>query len=153
MAASFTVRIMEDGPRNAILLINGNNGGSTTGPVNGADLAYQALILPSQLGYVDITRKQRCASLRVDTIEWDIQTEAQYQVDLFWDATTPVEFYSCIGRANKFFKNFGGLYQQVGIAGTTGGIGISTLGGANTTGVNQSWTITLYLIKNGLNPA
>jgi hypothetical protein len=147
MAAVITTRIMEDGPRNAILLINGNNGGTTTG---GTDLAYTPLILPSQLGYVDITRKQRCASLRVNTIEWDIQTEASMRVDLLWDATTPVEFYSCIGRANKFFKNFGGLYQQTGIVGSTGGIGIDTFGAPAT---YAAWTITLYLVKNGLNPA
>jgi hypothetical protein len=145
MAASITTRIMEDGPRNAILLINGNNG------TTGGDLAYQQLILPSQLGYVDITRGQRCASLRVDEIEWDVQAEVQMSVNLFWDATVPVEFYSCIGRANKFFKKFGGLYQQTGIAGTTGGIGISTTGASAT--VYNSWTITLFLVKNGLNPA
>jgi hypothetical protein len=151
MAAVITTRIMEDGPRNAILLINGNNGATGADPgTGGLDLAYQALILPSQLGYVDITRKQRCASLRVDTIEWDVQNEAGYRVDLFWDATVPVEFYSCIGRANKFFKNFGGLYQQSGISGTTGGIGIST---TNSPATYAAWTITLYLVKLGLNPA
>ena len=151
MAAVITTRIMEDGPRNAILLINGNNGAVAPDPGSGGlDLAYQALILPSQLGYVDITRKQRCASLRVDTIEWDVQNEAGYRVDLFWDATTPVQFYSCIGRANKCFKNFGGQYQQAGITGTTGGIGIST---TNAPGTYAAWTITLYLVKNGLNPA
>ncbi|ERR1700677_507607 len=148
MAASFTVRIMEDGPRNAILLVNGNNG--AVADAGGTDLAYTTLILPSQLGYVDITRKQRCASLRVDTIEWDVQTEAAMRVDLSWDAAVPVEFYSCIGRANKYFKNFGGLYQQTGIAGTTGGIGIDTIGAPAT---YAAWTITLYLVKNGLNPA
>jgi len=89
--------------------------------------------------------------LRVDTIEWDIQAEAAYQVTLLWDATVPVEFYNCIGRANKYFKNFGGLYQQAGIAGSTGGIDISTTGASAT--VFESWTLTLYLVKNGLNPA
>ena len=148
MPATFTSRIMEDGPRNAILLINGNNG--SVADAGGTDLAYTQLILPAQLGYVDITRGQRCASLRVDEIEWDVQTEASMRVDLFWDATAPVEFYSCIGRANKFFKKMGGLYQQTGIAGTTGGIGISTTGAPATW---AAWTITLFLVKNGLNPA
>jgi len=151
MAAVITTRIMEDGPRNAILLIDGNNGATGADPgTGGTDLAYQALILPAALGYVDITRKQRCASLRVNTIEWDVQTEADMRVDLFWDATTPVQFYSLIGRANKFFKNFGGLYQQSGIVGTTGGIGIST---TNAPVTYAAWTVTLYLVKNGLNPA
>jgi hypothetical protein len=151
MAAVITTRIMEDGPRNAVLLINGNNGATGVNPgTGGVDLAYTQLILPAQLGFVDITRRQRCASLRVDTIEWDVQAEAGLRVDLFWDATVPVEFYSLIGRANKYFKNFGGLYQQAGIAGSTGGIGIST---TNATATFEAWTITLYLVKNGLNPA
>lgn len=148
MAATFTVRAMEDGPRNAILLVNGNNG--AVGGVGGADLAYTQLILPSALGVVNPATGQHAASLRVDTIEWDVQAEALDRVDLFWDATTQVQFYSCIGRANKYFKNFGGLYQQSGIAGSTGGIGISTTGFPVTF---AAWTITLYLVKNGLNPA
>lgn len=144
MAAVITTRVMEDGPRNAILLINGTEAGGSTP-------AYAAVILPSALGIINPATGQHAASLRVDTIEWDIQAEAGYQVNLFWDATTPVEFYSCIGRANKYFKNFGGLYQQAGIVGTTGGIGINTLNPSAT--VPYAWTITLYLVKNGLNPA
>jgi hypothetical protein len=151
MAATFTVRVMEDGPRNAILLVNGNNGAASTNPgTGGADLAYTQLILPSNLGIINPATGQHAASLRVDTIEWDVQSEAGYRVDLFWDATTPVEFYSCIGRANKYFKNFGGLYQQTGLAGTTGGIGISTTDAPQT---YAAWTLTIYLVKNGLNPA
>jgi hypothetical protein len=151
MAASFTIQTLEDGPRNAIILVNGNNGASTADPgTGGADLAYTQLILPSQLGYIDITRGQKAASLRVDLLEWDVQAEAGYRVDLFWDATVPLEFYHCIGRANKFFKQFGGLYQAPGLAGSTGGIGISTTNAAVT---YQAWTITLTLVKNGLNPA
>ena len=145
MAATITTRIMEDGPRNAILLINGTNGAAPPVPgTGGADLAYTQLILPAQLGFVNQATGQRASSLRVDTIEWDVQAEAAYRVDLFWDATVPVEFYTCIGRANKYFKDFGGLYQQAGIAGSTGGIGISTTGAVVTL---ESWTITLYLIK------
>src|ERR1700677_4615158 len=127
MPATFTVRVMEDGPRNAILLVNGDNGGA-----GGGDLAQTSLILPSALGLVNQATGQHAASLRVDCIEWDIQAEVQMSVNLFWDATVPVEFYSCIGRANKYFKNFGGLYQQAGLAGSTGGIDISTQGASTT---------------------
>lgn len=145
--ATFTVRIMEDGPRNAVLLVNGDNGGT---PAGGTDLATTPIILPSQLGFVNQATGQRASSLRVDTIEWDVQAEVQMQVNLFWDATVPVEFYSCIGRANKYFKNFGGLYQQAGIAGSTGGISMNTVGTSAT--LNNKWTIVLYLVKL-LNPA
>lgn len=146
MSATFTTRILEDGPRNTILLVNGDNGGA-----GGGDLAYTQLVLPANLGLVNQSTQQHAASLRVDLLEWDVQAEVQMSVNLFWDATVPVEFYSCIGRANKFFKQFGGLYQQTGIAGSTGGIGISTQGASTT--VDNKWTITLMLVKNGLNPA
>src|ERR1700675_3123988 len=97
MAATFTVRVLEDGPRNAVLLVNGDNGGT---PAGGADLAYTQLILATNLGLVEQPTQQHAASLRVDLIEWDVQAEVQMQVNLFWDATVPVEFYSRIGRAN-----------------------------------------------------
>lgn len=151
MAATFTVQTLEDGPRNAIIVVNGNNGASSTNPgTGGTDLAYTQLILPANLGLVNQSTQQHAASLRVDLLEWDVQAEAGYRVDLFWDATVPLEFYHCIGRANKKFKQFGGLYQAPGLAGTTGGIGISTTNAAVT---YQAWTITLMLVKNGLNPA
>lgn len=144
MAAVIVTRVIEDGPRNAIILINGTEAAGSTP-------AYQAVILPSALGLVNQATGQHAASLRVDLIEWDVQAEAGYQVNLFWDATVPVEFYSCIGRANKKFKQFGGLYQQTGISGSTGGIGINTLNPSAT--VPYAWTLTLMLVKNGLNPA
>lgn len=144
MAAVIVTRILEDGPRNTIVLVNGTEAGGSTP-------AYQQLVLPANLGLVNQSTQQHAASLRVDAIEWDIQAEANYQVNLFWDATVPVEFYSCIGRANKYFKNFGGLYQQAGIAGSTGGIGINTANPNATTA--YSFTLVLYLVKNGLNPA
>jgi hypothetical protein len=152
MAATVSIRVIEDGPRNSVIWVEGNNGATGASPgTGGLDLAYQQLILPSALGLVDIARGQHAASLRIDCIEWDIQAEAQMRVDLFWDATpTPAIAYSCIGRANKPLRWMGGLYQQSGITGTTGGIGISTSGSPGSYG---AYTIILHLVKNGLNPA
>lgn len=147
MAATVTTRIMEDGPRNVILWVEGNNGGNTTG---GTDLAVTSLITPAQTGIINPATGQRAASFRVDKIEWDVQTEANMRVDLFWNATADQIIYSCIGRANKYFRDFGGLYPPVGLAGATGGIDVSTSGAPATF---AAWTIVLYLIKNGLNPA
>lgn len=145
MAASVTSRILEDGPRNAIIWVEGNNGASGANPgTGGADLAYQQLILPGSLGYADIARKLRASQLRIDSIEWDVQAEASMRVDLFWDATTPSIAYSCIGRANKWFKDVGGLYQPSGLTGATGGIGIST---TNSPASYAAYTIMLRLVK------
>lgn len=151
MAATVSIRTLEDGPRNAVIWIEGNNGAVAPNPgTGGLDLAYQQLILPSALGLVDIARGQHAASLRIDCIEWDINAESTMRVDLFWDATTPVVAYSCVGRANKPLRWLGGLYQPPGIAGSTGGIGISTTGAP---GTFAAYTIILHLVKNGLNPA
>jgi hypothetical protein len=151
MAATNFVRIMEDGPRNTILLIEGNNGATGPNPGSGGlDLASVSLITPAQTQYVNLSTRQRCASFRVDKIEWDVQAEAAMRVDLAWAATSDQIFYSCIGRANKSFKDFGGLYAPSGLAGATGGIDIST---TNSPATYAAWTIVLYLVKNGLNPA
>lgn len=151
MAATNSVRIMEDGPRNVILLIEGNNGATGANPgTGGADLASTSLITPAQVGYVNLATLQRCAAFSVRKIEWDIQAEALMRVDLAWTATVDQVFQSCIGRANKHYKDFGGLYAPPGLAGATGAIDIST---TNSPATYAAWTIVLYLVKNGLNPA
>lgn len=148
MAATNSVRIMEDGPRNVILLIEGNNGAIAN--AGGADLTSVSLITPAQTGLVNQSTQQRCAAFSVRKIEWDVQTEATMRVDLAWAATTDQVFQSCIGRANKYYKDMGGLYAPANLVGATGGIDISTLGAPVT---YAAWTIVLYLVKNGLNPA
>jgi hypothetical protein len=150
MAATNSVRIMEDGPRNVILLIEGNNGSTGNPGTGGADLASTSLITPAQVGYVNLATLQRCAAFSVRRIEWDIQSEVFMRVDLAWAATADQVFQSCIGRANKYYKDFGGLYAPSGLVGATGGIDISTTGAPVT---QAAWTIVLYLVKNGLNPA
>jgi hypothetical protein len=151
MAATNSVRIMEDGPRNVILLIEGNNGATGNPGTGGTDLTPAvSLITPAQVGYVNLATLQRCAAFSVRKIEWDIQAEAFMRVDLAWAATTDQVFQSCIGRANKSYKDFGGLYAPSSLAGATGGIDISTTGAPVT---QAAWTIVLYLVKNGLNPA
>jgi hypothetical protein len=153
MAATNTVRIMENGPRNTILWIEGNNGATGASPgAGGADLAYTTILLPAGVGYVNRATKEHPTGFRIDKIEWDIQTEQQMRVDLWWDASPSADAqiaYSCIGRANKCFKDFGGLYPPAGITGKTGGLGLSTTGSPTTYG---AWTIVLYLV-NLLNPA
>lgn len=144
MAATNSVRIMEDGPRNVILLIEGNNGSTGNPGTGGTDLASTSLITPAQVGFVNQATGQRPTGFRVDTIEWDVQAEVEMRVDLAWAATTDQVFYSCIGRANKYFKNFGGLYAPSGLAGATGGIDISTSGAPV---AQAAWTIVLYLVK------
>lgn len=134
------VRIMEDGPRNAILWIDGvdNNASST-------------LITTAQLGYVDQARLQRAQGLRIDRIEWDIDSADAAPpgvVELLWDATTPAVAYHMVGRANKYFKDFGGLHAPTGLAGATGSINIVSTGIAT----GGAYTIILYLVKLLPNP-
>jgi len=150
MAASVVVRQMEDGPRNTILWIEGNNGATGASPgTGGTDLAYTQIILPANVGFVNQATGQRPTGFTIERIEWDVQTESQMRVDLFWDATTPSIAYSMIGRANKFFEFFGGMYSPAGLAGATGGLGMSTSGSPAT---YAAWTVILKL-KKLLKPA
>lgn len=139
---AFTVRVMEDGPRNAVLWIDGvDDTASAT-----------SVILPTGLGYVDQARLQYAQGLRIDKIEWDINNADDETtpgwVELLWDATTDETAYHMVGRSNKYFKDFGGLYPTPGLAGSTGGINLLTQGLATT----GAYTIILYLVKLLPNP-
>jgi len=145
-APSVTVRIMEDGPRNCVLQVEGYNGGS-----GGSNLPYTVLVALSSLGYVNDERKQRATGLRIDKIRWDLNTEVTLQVMLYWDTTTPPTpgttnpALVAIGTKTDNFHDFGGLYAPPGLSGATGTIGIAALGA--TTTVPQSFMMIIYLTK------
>jgi hypothetical protein len=145
----FSYRIQEDGPRNAVLWID-DDGQTSTGAVTPVPPGV-SLITPGQLGYVDISRLLRAKNLRIDKIEWDINGEASQFVELIWVGSAGnAVAYHMIGRANKYFKDFGGLYPPSSI-GTLTGINIAA--GSETSDptvapFNGTYTIILYLVKS-----
>ncbi len=134
---AFVRRIMEDGPRNAILWVDGTDGTALS------------LVTVDDLGYMDQARLQRAQGLRIDKIEWDIDNADGATpgiVELTWGpaATDPaVPAYHMIGRSNKYFKDFGGLYSPDVTLGDE--LSISATG-------TTAYTIIIYLVKLLPNP-
>lgn len=136
---AFNMRIQEDGPRNAVLWIDGDVAPPTT-----------PFITPAQLDYVDLSRKLRARNLRIDKIEWDINGEDSSWLELIWNGpnTAPNDqapAYHMVGRANKYFKDFGGLYPPTNVVGANQSLtGITLTASAS---VPATYTVILYLVK------
>lgn len=140
MANSLQVIVVEDGPRNAIVRIEGD--------MNTADLAYQPLIMPSTLGFIDTARQLRASQLRVNTLDWSVQGAQFFQVRLWWDnatAANSVRMWDMIGRSNVNFEGIGGL-TNTQLAGFTGGIGISTQGWSSES-ADCAFSVILKIVK------
>ena len=79
--------------------------------------------------------------VRIDFLDYSISD--QLEVQLLWDATTPVVIMPLAGRGKLIFQNFGGIQNNAG-AGITGNILIKTTGWTSGT---QVFTVTLELVK------
>ena len=82
-------------------------------------------------------------SLRIDHLDYSIQD--QLEIQLSWDATTPVPILPIAGRGRMSFWNFGGL-QDNGGTGQTGRILLQTTGWSSGT---QVFSIILEMVKQG----
>lgn len=130
MAGTLTTQILEDGPRNSIVKVTYISN-TTTG-----DLAQQVVIDPASFSPVP-------TQFRIDGIWFSISD--QLEVQLLWDATTPVLIVPLAGRGKQFYKQFGGLQNNAG-AGKNGKIDMLTTGWASGT---QIFEIILWLVKSG----
>lgn len=136
MANTLTTQIIADGPRNAVVQIEGNQ--------NTSDLAYTTVINPAS-GFVgmDNTGLILPADFRVMRLQYSI--EDVFTVDVWWDATTPVLLATLNGRGEIKWDRFGGM-PNYGGAGRTGKIGLSTQGWASGA---LSFTLVFEMIKQG----
>lgn len=133
MANSFNIQPLEEGPRNAIVKL--------TGILDTSDLVSSIAVAVAnfnQGGTGPIPQQ-----FRIDYIDFSISD--QLEVQLIWDATTPVVIMPVAGRGRMSFSNFGGLQNNAG-AGKTGNILISTTGW--TSGI-QIFSIILEMVKQG----
>ena len=140
MANTLAIQVLEDGPRNTILRVQGDQ--------NTSDLAYQVLIAPGSLGYMDQSRLMRATQLRINALEWDVQGAQYFQVRLWWDNSTPansVRAWDMIGRSNKWFHDIGGI-SNTQATGFTGAIGISTQGWSQESS-DCSFSVIVKLVK------
>ena len=131
MANSTTVQIIQEGPRNAIVKIAGildTSNLSSTIAVSIPTLTQGGSQLPPN-------------QVRIDHIDYSITD--QLEIQLQWDATTPVAIMPLAGRGRMSFSNFGGLQNNAG-AGKTGNILILTTGWTSGT---QTFSVILEMVK------
>jgi len=131
MANAFTTQIIQEGPRNAIVKL--------TGILDTSNLASTTAIAMSSLTQVGTFPAP--AQVRIDHLDYSISD--QLEVQLAWDATTPVVIMPIAGRGRMSFRDFGGL-QNNATAGKTGNILIQTTGWAS--GI-QVFSVILELVK------
>jgi hypothetical protein len=109
MANTTTVVIQEDGPRNTVVTFLGT---IDTPPLT------TTVVLDPLAQFIDTGSPT--TQYRVDTIDYVISDSLEIQLQ--WDATTPVQFLNLYGRGNwSIGKTEGGLKNTSG-AGKTGKI-------------------------------
>ena len=134
MANSVNTQIILDGPRNAIVKIDGI--------LDSSDYAATAVVTTSTMWGWDTSGLLRSAKVRIYKIHYSI--EDTLEVRLYWDATTPQRILELTGRGHMDFRDFSGLTNNA-VAGVTGNILLATEGWA--TGKILSFTVVLELIK------
>jgi hypothetical protein len=152
MANAVQVQILQDGPRNTVAKFTGELDTAATNVLE----AYNVKLAPLtyQTTY-NLGPYVAPATWRLDFIEFALSD--QFQVTLYWDATTPQVIMPIAGRGNKHFKNFGGIsgYTASSAAGWSGGIGLAAnlLPGATAPGSGTGdpliYSIVLDLVKQG----
>jgi hypothetical protein len=135
MANSYTLQTLEDGPRNVVIKIDG--------VLDTSDLSSTLVVDPSLLSDYDINGV-KASQLRINRIVYDV--EDLLDVQLYWDASTPVRIWNLVGRGKVDAWRYGGISNNAG-AGKTGKITMTTQGWS--IGAVLSFTIILELVKQG----
>jgi len=114
MANALSTQTLEDGDRNVVAKV--------TAVADTSDFASTTVLDPALLNATRPPTNQ----LAVDEIQYSI--EDGWQVELYWDATTPVLMTSLSGRGMfPVGPNYGGLQNNAG-TGKTGKIKFLTIG-------------------------
>ena len=136
MANSVNTQIIQDGPRNVVIKVEGI--------LDTANLASQVLVDPAALAGMDNTGAVKAKGLILDRIQFAIEDGLECR--LAWDATAPTWIVELTGRGTEKYDRFGGLPNNSG-AGRTGKILLSTEGWA--AAKILSFTLVLTLKKQG----
>lgn len=131
-----TIQILEDGNENTILRFVGN--------VTVQSVGNTVLADPATLSDMGPFAGLKAGKLRVKKIILDV--EDGLAIDLLWDATTPLEFDTLVGRGTHDYKDAGGLQNNSGV-GRTGKIlyFFNVAGAAPTNG--WDFAVSIYLGK------
>ena len=134
MANSTSVQTLVDGPRNVVIKIDG--------VLDTSNLAYTVIVNPATLSDYNINGV-KATQLRINKVNFDV--EDLLDVELFWDAPTPVRVWDFIGRGKVEARHYGGISNNA--TNPTGSIAIQTNGW--TSGSVLSYTLVLELVKQG----
>lgn len=134
MANSTTNQTLVDGPRNVIIKLDGL--------LDTSDLSGVVIVDPATLSDYNINGV-KATKLRINKINFDV--EDGLDVELFWDAATPVRIGDFVGRGKMEAWRYGGIINNA--TSPTGKITMSTQGW--TSGTVLSYTIVLELVKQG----
>lgn len=117
MANVTNIQILEDGPRNVVVKLDGI--------LDTSDITSTTLVDPALLSPIDAAGTLP-TRLIIDKISYNM--EQGLAANLYWDATTPVLIASMVSSGDDLeFKKFGGIYNNAG-AGVTGKITYTTQG-------------------------
>jgi hypothetical protein len=117
MANELNIQVLDDGPRNYIIKVQGK--------VDTSDIANTVIADIATVMAMDPTSNLKPATFQVREIQFSI--EDLLAVNLLWDATTPVKIEGLTGRGKMDFHRFGNLRNNAG-AGVTGKILLATQG-------------------------
>lgn len=134
MANVVTTQIVNDGPRFAVIRV--------TGVLDTSDLAATVIANPATLVGIDNTGALKAATFRVLEMQYSIQDTLA--LNLFWQATAPVQFAALTGRDTLCEEAYGGIPNDALAAGKTGSIQLSTTGW---TAGTLRFTLILKLVK------
>lgn len=133
------IDVREDGPINAVI-----DAVFTLPASGGSDVAYQILIDPSDLGYIDTDNTYKANELRPLRIIGNCSDGLEVQ--LYFDAPTPLLFETFNGRLDVNYRPRFGSKQNKAVS-ATGSIGIQTVGYQAGTALNFTLTIEMLKIR------
>jgi hypothetical protein len=132
MANSTSIQILNDGPRNVVLKLDGL--------LDTSDLSSFTVVDPALLSDMNINGV-KASKLRINKIVYDV--EDGLDLELFWDAATPVRIWNLVGRGKVDAHRTGGISNNA--TNPTGKITAATQGWAS--GQVLSYTVMLELVK------
>jgi len=136
MANSVNTQVLQDGPRNVVIKVEGI--------LDTSDLGSTVIADPAAFGGMDNTGSIKALGFIVDRVQFSVEDTLECR--LAWDATAPTRMLELTGRSTEKFERFGGLTNNSG-AGRTGKILLSTEGWAAAKVL--SFSLILSLKKQG----
>ncbi len=133
MANSLGIKILQEGPRNAIVKL--------TGILDSSDITAASVIALSD--FTNNDQNLYLTGFRVDFIEFSMTNGIE--INLFWNSNNPEQITPLAGRGKFGGRNYGGITPDSTRAGYDGSITLSTTG--FTVGIPANFTVILEMVK------